>query len=131
MEMPTFRQPSLCRNWNRAGGKSMRFGLKLSPVVLLILLFVCSALGPDSAAAQQRDEVKVADTSSPRATLKSFLDACNEIHDLIHAKQYLDRTTAEDSGLAARALDCIDRFSGDGLAGSFEESIGKCDPKNR
>ena len=108
MQVPTFRQPSVCRNWNRARGESMRFGLALNPVVLLFLLFTCAVLAPGSAVALEGDELKAADTSSPRATLKSFIDVCNELHELIQAKKYLDRTTPEHAELSARALDCID-----------------------
>ncbi|MCD4726561.1 MAG: mechanosensitive ion channel family protein [Pirellulales bacterium] len=108
METPIFRLPSVCQNWIRARGESMRFGLALNLVVLLLLLFACSAVGSDSAAALERNEIKVADTSSPRATLKSFIDACNEIYELIHAKKYLDRTAPEQDELVARILDCID-----------------------
>ena len=86
----------------------MRFGLAMNSVVLLFLLFACSVLGPDSAGAQERDEIKAADTSSPRATLKSFIDACNEIHRVILETKYIDRTAPEHAELAVRALDCID-----------------------
>ncbi len=86
----------------------MWFGLALNPVVLLFLLFACSVLAPGSAAALERDEIKVADTSSPRTTLKSFIDGCNEIYELIHAKKYLDQTAPEQDELVARVLDCID-----------------------
>ena len=71
-------------------------------------LLVCAVLAPGSAAAQQRGELTVADTSSPRATLKSFINTCNEIHDVIHAKDYVDRTAPENVELALRAIDCID-----------------------
>ncbi len=86
----------------------MRFGLALNLVVLLLLLFSCSAVGSDSTAALEDEEITVADTSSPRATLKSFIDGCNEIYELIHAKKFLDRTAPEQNELVARILDCID-----------------------
>ncbi|MHC4178660.1 MAG: hypothetical protein ACYSWU_14210, partial [Planctomycetota bacterium] len=41
--------------------------------------------------------------------MKSFIDASNEIHQLILAKKYLDRTAPESAELAARAIDCIDK----------------------
>ena len=72
------------------------------------LLLACPALGSHAAVAGQREELKAADTSSPRATLKSFIDACNEIYALIRAQNYLDRTAPEHAQLSTRILDCID-----------------------
>jgi len=59
-------------------------------------------------AAQEFGGLNVADTSSPRATLKSFIDGCNELNDLIHREKFFDRTELEHAGVALRILDCID-----------------------
>ena len=49
-----------------------------------------------------------ADTSSPRATLKSFIDALNEVHRRIRAERYVDRASPEHRPVIMRALDCLD-----------------------
>ena len=49
-----------------------------------------------------------ADTSSPRATLKSFIDACNETYDLIQQDKYLDPDNPLHARVTERILDCID-----------------------
>lgn len=54
---------------------------------------------------EAEDTFVAADTSSPRATLKSFLDACNELYRTVKAKGYLDREN--DAAVATRILDCI------------------------
>lgn len=52
--------------------------------------------------------VPPADTSSPRATLNSFIDSCNEMFSLIQEERYLDRNSSEHRPLAKRILDCLD-----------------------
>jgi len=86
----------------------MRFTASPSSVVLLFLLVATFFLASGSAAAQESNVIRAADTSSPRATLQSFIDACNEIDRLIRAQKYFDRTTPEHAELAERVMDCID-----------------------
>jgi len=47
----------------------------------LFFLAVSLVFYAEIAAAQQASQVKAADTSSPRDTLRSFLDACNELQN--------------------------------------------------
>ncbi|MBC8877224.1 MAG: mechanosensitive ion channel family protein [Planctomycetes bacterium] len=63
---------------------------------------------PDSAVAQEGEGVKAADTSSPRATLKSFIDACSEIHRIVHREKYFDRSSPEFAQIGRRVIDCLD-----------------------
>ena len=63
----------------------------LTALMVWIPLVFCGALGQGDAAAQEPVNYKAADTSSPRDTLRSFIDACNEIHDLINSAKYFDR----------------------------------------
>ena len=64
---------------------------------------------PDIApAAEEHSVVRPADTSSPRATLKSFIDSCNELRQLIQTVHHFDRTSPEHHPLAIRILDCLD-----------------------
>ena len=60
-------------------------------------------------AAQGPGDIRAADTSSPRDTLRSFIDACNELHQHITAAPgYYDRANPEHVAIAERVLDCID-----------------------
>jgi MscS family membrane protein len=61
-----------------------------------------------SMVAREYDKIKAADTSSPRATLKSFIDGCNEIHELICSTKHFDRDAPEHASVVARIVDCID-----------------------
>jgi len=65
-------------------------------------------LGAHLAMAEPTDRFKVADTSSPRDTLRSFIDASNEAHDEIMRTGYLDRNSRVAHAIRARILDCID-----------------------
>lgn len=76
--------------------------------VVAFLLITSCALGPGSATAQQPEAVQPADTSSPRATLKSFLDAANEIHRITQSDKYVDRSDRRYNPLRMRALDNLD-----------------------
>ena len=74
---------------------------------LLIFGFICLAALAIPASAQQRTEIKAADTSSPRATLKSFIEACNEVSELVDEAGYLDRNSADHGRIANRVVDCL------------------------
>jgi MscS family membrane protein len=50
----------------------------------------------------------VADTSSPRDTLRTFLNACNELSDLIRETRCNDRGRRNFREISRRATDCID-----------------------
>jgi len=77
---------------------------KLSRSLCLVCFFLCA----DLTIAQETSRFKAADTSSPRDTLRSFIDACNELHDLIQTTRCADRNSDEHRDLALRVLDCID-----------------------
>ena len=69
-----------------------------------------------------------ADTSSPRATLKTFIDSLNELHQRIQAERYVDRDAPEYNTLARRILDCLDAselpgYSQEQLAGEVAVCI--------
>ncbi|MHC4402408.1 MAG: hypothetical protein ACYTG0_22305, partial [Planctomycetota bacterium] len=57
---------------------------RLGVVVLFTLALVASR---GKASEEPLHPLKPADTSSPRATLKSFLDACDEIHEVIQRQE--------------------------------------------
>jgi MscS family membrane protein len=56
----------------------------------------------------QRYVVGRADTSSPRDTLKGFLEACDELYEAIKKDRYLDPDTPANLALAMRIVDCLD-----------------------
>ncbi len=76
----------------------------LAPVVAAVLLVGATAASADENPAGS----SWADTSSPRATLKTFIDATNELYNLIRSEHYFDRTSEEHRPLANRILDCLD-----------------------
>lgn len=69
--------------------------------VLLALLLL------PAAAAGQATGLQVADTSSPRATLRSFIEAANEIGAVVKTQRYLDRDKLVAPG--SRVIDCLDK----------------------
>ena len=77
-------------------------------LVLLLVATLCSLLHADRAAAQSSAGLVAADTSSPRATLQSFIQTCNEVHERIETERFLDRASPERELLMRRMLDCLD-----------------------
>ncbi len=86
-------------------------GILATKLFLGVLTFIFAAgfLQPSDLAAQDQVKATAADTSSPRATLKSFIDACNEVNRLIHSEKYFDRRSPEHAEVALKVLDCIDQ----------------------
>ena len=80
----------------------------LTRFVLSFFFIAFLVVSSGEVVAQQRNEIKAADTSSPRATLKSFIDACNEVYQLVDETGYLNRNSAQQRRLANRVNDCLD-----------------------
>ena len=59
-------------------------------------------------AGQQQEIFQPADTSSPRETLASFIESCNEFNLVVQKERYFDRTTGIARPHAMRILDCLD-----------------------
>lgn len=74
---------------------------------LLAILMVASA-SPSLASPSADIAMRPADTSSPRATLKSFIESANEIYQQTQQDRFFDRTSNEHHPLAMRLLDCLD-----------------------
>lgn len=70
--------------------------------MLLLSLAECSA-------AQEDTFSRLAETASPRATLQSFIDACNEFHTIVKSQRHLDRESTSQRPVARRILDCLDQ----------------------
>ena len=79
--------------------------LPLSALLLVACLAFCAGGAVD---AEDIDLVKPADTSSPRDTLKCFIDSCNEIHHQIETSHFIDRSSQVQNASVIRLLDCLD-----------------------
>jgi MscS family membrane protein len=87
-------------------------------VARLAPLFVVWAAGGAASAIRAADTAtaartslspaRSADTSSPRATLESFINACNEANAHIRRAEYIDRSDVRQRPLVNRILDCLD-----------------------
>ena len=73
-----------------------------------VFLVCYVAVGSQNAAGQKPDLFKPADTSSPRSTLQSFIDSCNEFHERLQADRFFDRESSIHHPLSMRILDCLD-----------------------
>jgi MscS family membrane protein len=95
----------------------------LNTAVFWLALVSCLAMGPDIALGvedekvgvlveivdEQADKHRAANTLSPRDTLRSFIDSCNEANDLITTRsKHYDRTDPEHLSIRERVLDTID-----------------------
>jgi hypothetical protein len=76
--------------------------------ILSFLFGVGSMLCAQIVIAQPTDRFKVAGTSSPRDTLRSFIEATNELHEILQETRVVDRNSHEYHALGVRILDCID-----------------------
>ena len=84
---------------------------------LLLLAFTAASIRPAARAAEDDESsqsrpqpaiVARANTSSPRATLSSFLQACNEAYDTVRETGYIDRDNPVHRATARRIVDCLD-----------------------
>ncbi len=86
----------------------MRFAIGNSFTIFASLLFAYFVpLQPTCAVAQKIGTIRAADTSSPRDTLKSFIDACNELNELIRNEKFLDQSKPNHRATTQRVIDCI------------------------
>ena len=76
--------------------------------LLFFFSAACIMLGAHVAIAEPVNRFKVAKTSSPRDTLRSFIEAANDSYDLIRKSGYVDRNSPVGHALRDRILDCID-----------------------
>lgn len=75
------------------------------PLSLVILLALWSTV---ATAQEKRHPLESADTSSPRATLKSFIAACEEAHKITRSEGRSYRSEAERAAVVNRVLRCLD-----------------------
>ena len=94
------------------------------PRFLAAILATCVVTGQSIAFAQDIDAkhpLQPSDTSSPRATLRSFVDACNELYDLAETEQTADDFRAKIVPAAERIHDCLDLSA---LPGELRDTVG-------
>jgi MscS family membrane protein len=63
---------------------------------------------PQAVLGQTSKEFEPADTSSPRATLRSFIDSCNSVYEMTRSRQGVDRASTKYHPQVLRILDCMD-----------------------
>lgn len=73
------------------------------------IILACSLWLPSVCFGQDDlDSFRPADTSSPRSTLREFIEATNKLHARLKADSYLDRNSTKHRPLALKILDCLD-----------------------
>ncbi len=75
---------------------------------LAFALVATYLIGPAQAVEEEASFLEFADTSSPRSTLKTFIDSCNLLNQLLIEEEYLDRRNPQHRAAAMRVLDCLD-----------------------
>jgi len=99
--------------------------VRVSAAVWVAAVFV--ACGSSPLGAQQVDTadphpLKAADTSSPRATLKSFIEACDALYRRYYGEERSFRSQAERRAFTSRALRCLDLIE---VPESVRASVGR------
>ena len=82
--------------------------LDLKNLMSLLVPVFWLVLGAGVVEAKEHNEIQAVDTSSPRDTLRSFIEASNEINELIRKERILNRRSPQYARNAARIIDCID-----------------------
>ncbi|MGI9428696.1 MAG: mechanosensitive ion channel family protein, partial [Bythopirellula sp.] len=72
------------------------------------LLLFWLAIFPSVGIAQKNYAITAADTSSPRDTLRSFVESCNELSKIIKEQKYVNDQNPEHAAIAYRIIDCLD-----------------------
>lgn len=88
------------------------------------VFFALAAFGRSTNVAQEtaaRPPLEPSDTSSPRATLRSFLDACNELYDLVETAGTPADFSSKVLPAAERIRDCLDLSA---LPGELRDKVG-------
>ncbi|MEM8679235.1 MAG: mechanosensitive ion channel family protein [Planctomycetota bacterium] len=76
--------------------KGAWLGICLLPLIVLVNTAWC-----------QTQVIAPADTTSPRATLQSFIDACNQVYGVVKESRFLDDRSSTHRPLVAKVLDCL------------------------
>ncbi len=90
------------RTRRQRGNSQVRHGL--AAVVLGTVLLLPQVVFPS----EEIHPLEAADTSSPRTTLQTFREACNQVFDLIQSGKARYRSSREAQPLVARIFACLD-----------------------
>lgn len=74
----------------------------------IVLVVIMSSARNVATAQDSVSTLPTADTSSPRATLKTFIDSLNAFHRLTEADRYFDRRSPHHRQIVRNVLDCLD-----------------------
>ena len=91
---------------------------------LAAVFATCVVTGRSITSAQEiaaRHPLQPSDTSSPRATLRSFVDACNELYDLAEKEETAEDFSARVLPAAERIHDCLDLSA---LPSELRDTVG-------
>lgn len=77
-------------------------------LALVLVLVTAPPANAQSSKTRQNSVLRSADTTSPRATLNSFIDACNEMYGMIVSQHFLDANNPSHASANARIIDCVD-----------------------
>jgi hypothetical protein len=92
-----------------AGGDCPRRSAVIRAICFAATLLVCGEpVCAQGNAAEDSHPLQGADTSSPRATLMTFLEACDEVYHRARGEGRNDRSDAERRMVTARILRCLD-----------------------
>ena len=100
--------PNNLLHTNFGPGNSCFCPRRYEKIFAFLIFSLCIAFA-ESSYAQETFELKSADTSSPRSTLRSFIEACNEFHQVIRSQEFFDRSDAGHRAVSIRILDCLDQ----------------------
>jgi MscS family membrane protein len=92
-------------SFRKSSGAS-RIGIASSRTALLVV--ICIVLIGSAVNAQNNASLPPANTSSPRDTLKTFIDYCNAFYERTEADRHFDRRSPHQRPLVRGALDCLD-----------------------
>ena len=57
---------------------------------------------------EQPRAFKQTDTSSPRATLQTFIESCNKFHNIVESSRVVDRRSLSQRNVVVSILECLD-----------------------
>jgi MscS family membrane protein len=86
----------------------MRFSLPLVAACVVGATLALVGCGDGEESNEEDVYVAPAETTSPAATLRTFIDACNDLNRRIHADDYVDRNSTRHRPIVRNILDCLD-----------------------
>ncbi|MEO2046570.1 MAG: hypothetical protein ABGX16_08340 [Pirellulales bacterium] len=98
--------PIYCPRWEILQRATM--GWPIGQILLLTTSLLLLVVQPATVRAEPEDLNEPADTTSPQATLRSFIDSGNRLYQLFNQGQGTYRYSSEIRAMSQRMLDCLD-----------------------